>query len=621
MSRSVRMVGAALIPAFALPLAAGPARAAVPQPPTNRNLPQELDVASPYVPQSTCDPNPKPGVTAFARLMANHYEEFSYGISRECDHGLTEHSEGRALDWMLDANDPHEREVADSVISWLLAPDDQGRPAAMARRFGIMYIIWNRQIWGTYQMSDGWRPYNGPSPHTDHIHFSFSWDGAMQRTSWWTGKAWKDVTTTPGGSSVPVLPPDGYPTLREGSRGPDVRLAQRVIGVAADGVFGPDTKAALREWQGEHGLTRTGVLDEDTWNRMVAEGEVSPRGDDDGGIAKFFDTSVRLGSTGEAVKALQRELGISVDGVFGRRTDKAVRDFQKAKSLRADGVVTDNVWHALAGLDYTKNATRPDKKPEKKPEAKPAPTPEPEKSPRPEKTPEPEATEETPEPTPTESGSAEPTPTESESPEPTPTESESTEPTPTESADPEESEQPEEAKGEPVAEPTPTPTPSSSSPSKGSVVNTDTWFTRVKDEVLARGSHGSAVKVLQRGLGGVAVDGNFGATTERAVASFQRAHDIPATGVVDEETWEALEVRAFPLLHYRTMVLKPGSSGYGVSALQRHLGVAETGTFDDETRAAVKELQARHGLARTGYVGAVTWEALEDEARPYERNH
>src|SRR5699024_5476091 len=156
-----------------------------------------------------------------------------------------------------------------------LAPDDLGPPAAMARRFGNMYILWNRQIWGTYQMCDGWRPYNDPSPHSDHIHFSFRWVGAMQRCSRWPCLAQPCVTTTPGGPSVPVLPADGYPTLREGSRGPDVQLAQRVIGVTADGVFGPDTKAALREWQGEHGLTRTGVLDDDTWNRMVAEGEVS----------------------------------------------------------------------------------------------------------------------------------------------------------------------------------------------------------------------------------------------------------------------------------------------------------------------------------------------------------
>ncbi len=216
MSRSVRLVGAALIPAFTLPIATSAvARSAdVPPPPVNRNLPKELDVASPYIPQSVCDPDPKPGVTAFARLMANHYDEFNYGISRACNYGLTEHSEGRALDWMLNAYDPHERAVADGVIAWLLAPDSEGRPAAMARRFGVMYIIWNRQIWGTYQMSTGWRPYNGVSPHTDHIHFSFSWDGAMQRTSWWTGKAWTGVTTTPGGPSMPIPDPTEYPTLR-----------------------------------------------------------------------------------------------------------------------------------------------------------------------------------------------------------------------------------------------------------------------------------------------------------------------------------------------------------------------------------------------------------------------
>ncbi len=48
----------------------------------------------------------------------------------------------------------------------------------MARRFGIMYIIWNHQIWGTYAPQRGWAPYTGSVPHTDHIHFSFSWDGA-----------------------------------------------------------------------------------------------------------------------------------------------------------------------------------------------------------------------------------------------------------------------------------------------------------------------------------------------------------------------------------------------------------------------------------------------------------
>lgn len=276
MSRSVRMVGAALIPAFALPLATGNvARAAVPSPPTNTNLPGDLDVASPYVPQDTCDPQAKPGVLAFARLMASHYSEYNYGISRACTSGVTEHSEGRALDWMLNAYDRHERGVADSVLAWLMAPDAQGRPGAMARRFGVMYVIWDRKIWGTYQMEAGWRDYNGPHPHTDHIHFSFSWDGAMQRTSWWTGRAWTGVSTSPSGPSIPIAPPTSYPVLSEGARAPEVQLAQQVIGVTADGIFGPATKSALTSWQRSHGLSATGVLDKATWDRMVALGAES----------------------------------------------------------------------------------------------------------------------------------------------------------------------------------------------------------------------------------------------------------------------------------------------------------------------------------------------------------
>ena len=128
--------------------------------------------------------------------MAAHYDEWNYGISRNCNSGVTEHSEGRALDWMLSAYDPYERAIADSVVQWLTAPDREGHKGAMARRFGVMYIIWNQKMWRAYDPDRGWAPYVGDSPHTDHIHFSFSWDGALKKTSWWTGRP-----VNPDGSS------------------------------------------------------------------------------------------------------------------------------------------------------------------------------------------------------------------------------------------------------------------------------------------------------------------------------------------------------------------------------------------------------------------------------------
>ena len=50
-----------------------------------------------------------------------------------------------------------------------------------------MYIIYNRRIWASYRAEEGWRSYVGANPHTDHIHFSFSWAGARKQTSYWDG--------------------------------------------------------------------------------------------------------------------------------------------------------------------------------------------------------------------------------------------------------------------------------------------------------------------------------------------------------------------------------------------------------------------------------------------------
>jgi hypothetical protein len=68
----------------------------------------------------------------------------------------------------------------------------------MVRRLGVMYIIYNRRIWASYRAEEGWRPYAGTNPHTDHMHFSFSWAGARKQTSYWDGtpgpRRWRPLT-------------------------------------------------------------------------------------------------------------------------------------------------------------------------------------------------------------------------------------------------------------------------------------------------------------------------------------------------------------------------------------------------------------------------------------------
>lgn len=56
---------------------------------------------------------------------------------------------------------------------------------------------------------------------------------------------------------------------------------------------------------------------------------------------------LRRGSRGEAVKAIQRALGIAADGSFGPQTEAAVRAFQASHGLSVDGIVGPQTHQAL----------------------------------------------------------------------------------------------------------------------------------------------------------------------------------------------------------------------------------------------------------------------------------
>jgi hypothetical protein len=56
---------------------------------------------------------------------------------------------------------------------------------------------------------------------------------------------------------------------------------------------------------------------------------------------------LKVGSSGESVRYVQRVLGIQVDGIFGPATNKAVRQFQSSNGLKADGIVGPATWSKL----------------------------------------------------------------------------------------------------------------------------------------------------------------------------------------------------------------------------------------------------------------------------------
>lgn len=150
--------------------------------------------------------------------------------------------------------------------------------------------------------------------------------------------------------------PDGSPlsqvTLRRGSIGPAVREWQRLMGLVADGVFGPITETATIKWQQEHGAKPDGVVGPATWEtaRRIADVDEEPT-QPDPQLVRRIPTTLRRGSTGPVVREWQYLLGIVADGVFGPITEIATRAWQSRHAIKADGIVGPLTWEAAAIAD------------------------------------------------------------------------------------------------------------------------------------------------------------------------------------------------------------------------------------------------------------------------------
>ena len=66
-------------------------------------------------------------------------------------------------------------------------------------------------------------------------------------------------------------------TLKKGSRGDDVKTLQRKLNLVADGIFGPRTEEAVREFQNLHGLTVDGIVGPKTWAALGIPAGNNPR--------------------------------------------------------------------------------------------------------------------------------------------------------------------------------------------------------------------------------------------------------------------------------------------------------------------------------------------------------
>lgn len=78
--------------------------------------------------------------------------------------GPFDHPWGKAIDFMANSFTPGGLKRGNEAASWMI-----NHPGV----YGLKYVIWRRQV----TSGEGWHPYSGDSPHTDHAHFSYFADG------------------------------------------------------------------------------------------------------------------------------------------------------------------------------------------------------------------------------------------------------------------------------------------------------------------------------------------------------------------------------------------------------------------------------------------------------------
>lgn len=141
--------------------------------------------------------------------------------------------------------------------------------------------------------------------------------------------------------AVPQAPAAlSWPLVVQGDKGERVVAIQYLLnqrigaGLKVDGVFGPLTAAAVRNFQSRFHLQVDGKVGSQTWTQLVIE--------------------VQRGSSGAAVMAVQHNLrfaygftSLAVDGIFGPATQTAVRSFQAKFKIGVDGIVGPITWNAL----------------------------------------------------------------------------------------------------------------------------------------------------------------------------------------------------------------------------------------------------------------------------------
>jgi peptidoglycan hydrolase-like protein with peptidoglycan-binding domain len=139
------------------------------------------------------------------------------------------------------------------------------------------------------------------------------------------------------------------PTVSEGATGPAVRWAQYLLVrrtlsyTQIDGTFGPETKKAVEQFQGEARLAVDGIVGPATWSALGGERTEPPTlaGGSRGPVVEKLQTAL---NEGRGQFAPDSNPVLAVDGIYGPQTALAVNGAQQQGKISDDGVVGLQTW-------------------------------------------------------------------------------------------------------------------------------------------------------------------------------------------------------------------------------------------------------------------------------------
>ncbi len=307
-------------------------------------------------------------------LRANIYAQVSFALNRI----FTEHYRSRGYNFDITNNTAydqayiHGREIyrnigilVDELFNDYVIRAGQVQPYFTQYCDGIQTTCAGMSQWGTVPLANqGFVPYS-----------------ILQN---YYGKNIGIVRDAPIRSNI-----ESYPgiALRLGSWGNDVVTIQRQLNRIADnypaipripvgiGVFDGATRSAVLKFQEVFNLPVDGIVGKGTWykikmiyNAVTGVGELGSSGIPLQDVEQLFQRALRVGDRGLFAQVAQFYLNylsrfnrnlqpVVVDGIYGYRTANAVRAFQREYGLTVDGILGRNTWNKLQQvyLDVVRN--------------------------------------------------------------------------------------------------------------------------------------------------------------------------------------------------------------------------------------------------------------------------